>query len=376
MIIGVPKEIKIEEHRVGLTPNSVLKLTQLGHELIIERNAGLDVGFTDEDYQKVGAMIVDSAAEVFARAEMIVKVKEPQASECEMLQPNQILFTYLHLAADPKQTAGLVKSGCIAIAYETVTDDKGQLPLLAPMSAIAGRLAVQAGAHFLTHPQGGCGLLLGGIPGVYPGRVAVIGGGVVGTHAMQMAIGKQAQVTLLDISEKRLAELKREFGDKLEVQLSTKKTLTDTIAAADLVVGAVLIPGKSAPKLVTREMIAKMRPGSVVVDVAIDQGGCFASSHATTHADPIYKIDGVTHYCVANMPGAVPRTATLALNNVTLPYVIKLAEQGAHQAMQTDKHLLAGLNVCHGEVTYEAVAKDLGYTYRPALDALEEFECC
>lgn len=359
MLIGVPKEIKTLEYRVGLVPSSVKELIHHGHKVIVETKAGLGIGFDDKDYREAGAQIAKNAAEVFTKAEMIVKVKEPQAKECKMLRKGQLLFTYLHLAPDPEQTEGLIKSGCTAIAYETVTDAKGGLPLLAPMSEVAGRMSVQVGAHYLEKQPGGKGILLGGVPGVPPASVVVIGGGVSGTHAIRMAMGMEASVTVVDKSLNRLRELDQQFGAKLNTIYSTVDAIENYVANADLVIGAVLVPGAAAPKLVTRKMIKKMRPGSVVVDIAIDQGGCFETSHATTHADPVYLVDNVIHYCVANMPGAVPRTSTFALNNATLPFAIALANKGYKKACGDDPHLLNGLNVHDGKLTYKAVAQAL-----------------
>jgi alanine dehydrogenase len=369
--IGVPREIKNHEYRVGLTPASVRELCARGHEVLVETNAGLGIGMTDEDYKRVGALIVAEACEVFARTEMVVKVKEPQPDECRSLREGQLLFTYLHLAPDPEQVQLLVESGVTAIAYETVTDSRGGLPLLTPMSEVAGRMAVQAGAHCLEKEAGGAGMLLGGVPGVASATVVVIGGGVVGTNAIRMAMGMEADVTVLDRSLKRLQELDFQFGGRLNTIYSTVDSLERYVTGADLVIGAVLIPGASAPKLVTREMIAAMRPGSVVVDVAIDQGGCFETSHPTTHSEPTYMVDEVVHYCVANMPGAVPRTSTFALNNATLPFVIALAERGVRGALSEDRNLLAGLNVHRGQVTCSAVADALGYEYITAAEALK-----
>ena len=363
MIIGVPKEVKTEEYRVGLTPFSVHELVVNGHSVIVEKDAGLGINFTDADYQAVGAEVVDSAEAVFAAAEMIIKVKEPQPSEYGLIREGQILFTYLHLAPDPKQAEALMASGCIAIAYETVTAQNGSLPLLSPMSQVAGRLSVQAGSTCLTKPNGGCGVLLGGVPGVYPGKVVVIGGGVVGTNAVRMAMGKEARVTVLDRSLDRLQELDYQYGGRLNTAYSTTASIEEYVTAADLVIGAVLVPGKAAPKLVTREMVKKMKPGSVLVDVAIDQGGCFETSRATTHTDPTYVVDDVVHYCVANMPGAVPRTSTLALNNATLPFVMALASRGYKKALLNDLHLRNGLNVACGHITHAGVAADLGHAY-------------
>ncbi|TVQ45004.1 MAG: alanine dehydrogenase [Gammaproteobacteria bacterium] len=370
MKIGVPREIKNHEYRVGLIPASVRELCERGHEVLIETGAGLGIGMRDEDYQRAGAGIAADAAEVFARAELVVKVKEPQPDECRQLREGQVLFTYLHLAPDPEQTRLLVESGVTAIAYETVTGPGGSLPLLAPMSEVAGRMAVQAGAHCLEKEAGGAGVLLGGVPGVAAARVVVIGGGVVGTNAIRMAMGMEANVTVLDRSLKRLQELDFQFGGRLNTIYSTVDSLERYVTGADLVIGAVLIPGASAPKLVTREMIAAMRPGSVVVDVAIDQGGCFETSRPTTHSDPTYLVDEVVHYCVANMPGAVPRTSTFALNNATLPFVLALAERGVRGALTHDPNLLAGLNIHRGRVTCSAVAEALGYEYQSPSRAL------
>lgn len=360
MLIGVPKEIKNHEYRVGLTPSSAQELLDRGHKVIVETNAGKDVGFYDDDYKAIGAEIVNNARSVYEQAEMIIKVKEPQPNECEMLSHDQLLFTYLHLAPDPKQTDLLLKSGCVAIAYETITDDFGGLPLLAPMSEVAGRMAVQAGAHCLEKAQGGSGMLLGGIPGVPASRVIVLGGGVVGTNAIRVAIGMEANVTVIDKSIKRLRELDFQFGPKLNTVYATKHNIEYYVSKADLVIGAVLVPGAAAPMLVTKEMLATMKKGSVLVDVAIDQGGCFETSRVTTHSEPTYIVDGIVHYCVANMPGACARTATIGLNNATLLYAIQLADKGYKQALLDNKHLLAGLNVMHGKITYKAVSDHLG----------------
>lgn len=370
MIIGVPKEIKIHEYRVGLTPGSVKELVRAGHTILIETNAGRDIGFTDEIYQTAGAQVLATAAQVFERADIIVKVKEPQPQECAMLKEGQILFTYLHLAADPEQAKGLVDSKCIAIAYETVTNGRGHLPLLTPMSEVAGRMSIQVGATCLEKYAGGSGVLLGGVPGVEPSHVVVIGGGVVGTAAARMAMGLGAKVTVIDLSHHRLQELDMLYGTKLNKIYSTYDNIEHYVANADLVIGAVLVPGAAAPKLVTRSMIEKMRPGSVVVDVAIDQGGCFETSKPTTHAAPTYKINEVIHYCVTNMPGAVARTSAVALNNATLPYVLALATKGPQKALQEDVNFLNGLNVCNGHITHAAVAQDLGYAYVPPQEAL------
>jgi alanine dehydrogenase len=370
MLIGVPKEIKNHEYRVGLTPASANELIHHGHQVMVQTQAGMGIGMDDAAYQAVGAEIVTTAEAIFERAEMIIKVKEPQPNECRMLREGQLLFTYLHLAPDPTQTELLVASGVTAIAYETVTDKRGGLPLLVPMSEVAGRMSIQAGAMCLEKSHGGAGLLLGGVPGVAPANVVVIGGGVVGTNAIRMAMGLEAHVTVLDRSIERLADLDLQFGGRLNTIYSTKEALEEYVLNADLVVGAVLVPGAAAPKLVTREMLGRMKPGSVLVDVAIDQGGCFETSHATTHADPTYIIDNIVHYCVANMPGAVARTSTFALNNATLPFALALANKGYPKALADDPGLLAGLNVHKGRVTYEAVAHDLGYDYLSATEAL------
>ena len=370
MLIGVPKEIKTHEYRVGLTPESVRELVEHGHQVVVQSNAGLEIGMFDEHYTQAGAQIVETAEAVFAQADMIVNVKDPQPAECKMLRPDQILFTYLHLAPDPEQAQALVRSGCIAIAYETVTDSRGGLPLLAPMSEVAGRMSVQAGAHALEMEQGGRGMLLGGVPGVPAANVVIIGGGVVGTNAARMAMGLEARVIVLDRSARRLQELDFQFGSKLSTVFSTRESLERHVLEADLVVGAVLVPGAAAPKLVTRAMVGQMKRGSVLVDVAIDQGGCFETSRATTHDAPTYVVDGTVHYCVANMPGAVARTSTQALNNVTLPFAMAIADKGWRQALQDDPHLLGGLNVCRGHLTYEAVAQALNETFTPAAKAL------
>jgi alanine dehydrogenase len=370
MHVGVPKEVKIEEYRVGLTPNNVRELADLGHQVSVQSMAGDAIGFTDELYREAGATILDSADEVYAAAEMIVKVKEPQITEYPLIRPGQILFTYLHLAPDLAQTEALLAADCIAIAYETVTDRQGRLPLLAPMSQVAGRLSIQAGARCLEKPQGGAGLLLGGVPGVYPGKVVVIGGGVVGTNAIRMAMGKEAMVTVLDKSLPRLQELDSQFGGRLNTLYANQANIDDYVMDADLVVGAVLIPGGSAPRLVRKELLSEMRPGSVLVDVAIDQGGCFETSRPTSHQQPTYVEDGVVHYCVTNMPGAVPRTSTLALNNATMPFVIALCNKGVQQALKEDAHLLAGLNVCRGQLTHKLVAKAQGRDFVAAASVL------
>jgi alanine dehydrogenase len=363
MIVGVPKEIKNHEYRVGMTPSSVRELTSRGHQVLVQKNAGAEIGLTDDQYTAVGAELVDTAQEIFARAEMIVKVKEPQPVECAMLRPGQILYTYLHLAPDPEQTAALVKSGAICIAYETITGANGGLPLLAPMSEVAGRMSIQAGAAHLEKSKGGMGLLLGGVPGVAPAHIVIIGAGVVGTNAMQMAVGTGARVTVLDKSIDRLRQLDLVYGNRISTVYSNAQSIEEAVLSADLVIGGVLVPGAAAPKLVTRDLISRMKKGAVVVDVAIDQGGCFETSHATTHAEPTYVVDGVIHYCVANMPGAVARTSTFALNNATVGHAVALASKGWKQALRDDVHLRHGLNVCEGKVTYEAVARDLGYDY-------------
>ncbi|MDB4222954.1 alanine dehydrogenase [Granulosicoccus sp.] len=370
MLIGVPKEIKNHEYRVGLVPASARELINHGHEVIVESNCGAGIGFENEDYIAAGARISDVAAEIFAAAEMIIKVKEPQPNECKMLRAGQILYTYLHLAPDPDQTAALIKSGATCIAYETVTDSNGGLPLLAPMSEVAGRLAPQAGAHVLEKAQGGRGVLLGGVPGVEPAKVTVIGGGIVGHNAASLAVGMGADVTILDRSIERLRWLDNHYQGRVKCVYSTVAAIEEHALASDMVIGAVLVPGAAAPKLLTRDMISRMKQGSVVVDVAIDQGGCFETSKATTHADPTYVVDGVVHYCVANMPGAVARTSTMALNNVTLPYAVALANKGAKQALLDDKHLANGLNVHQGKVTYKAVSDALGYDFVPISEAL------
>ena len=374
MLVGVPKEIKNHEYRVGLTPAAVKEFVTHGHKVLVETQAGAAIGFTDELYVAAGASIATTASQVFAEAEMIVKVKEPQPDECKMLRKGQTLYTYLHLAPDPVQTELLIESGATCIAYETVTDDRGGLPLLAPMSEVAGRMSVQAGAHYLEKAHGGSGTLLGGVPGVAPGKVLVVGGGVVGINAAKMALGLGADVTILDRSLPRLRQLDDIFNGQVKTVYSTVDAIEHYSSKADLVVGAVLIPGAAAPKLINEDHIKAMKPGSVVVDVAIDQGGCFATSKATTHQDPVYVIDDVVHYCVANMPGGVARTSTMALNNATLPFGLALANKGPKQAMLEDKHLLNGLNVHEGKVTYKAVVdalgEDLGLTYTPAEEAL------
>jgi alanine dehydrogenase len=370
MKIGVPKEIKNLEFRVGMTPAGVNEVIHDGHEVIVQTDAGAGIGVTDADYEAVGATVVGTAEEVFEQAEMIVKVKEPQLNECEMLSPGQVLFTYLHLAPDPDQTAALVKSGATAIAYETVTAADGSLPLLTPMSEVAGRLSIQAGAFALQKANGGCGKLLGGVPGVQPANVLVIGGGVSGANAADMAVGLGANVTVVDRSLPRLRELDDIWGGRVHTVYSTKHAIEELALQADLIVGAVLIAGAAAPKLVSAETVKNMAAGSVMVDISIDQGGCFETSRPTTHAEPTYVVDDVVHYCVTNMPGAVPRTSTFALTNATLPFVKSLANNGWVEALRRDPHLANGLNVHAGHVNHEAVARDLGYEYLSAAEAL------
>ncbi|KZY58196.1 alanine dehydrogenase [Erythrobacter sp. HI0063] len=370
MRVGCPKEIKNHEYRVGLTPESAYELTSQGNEVWIESGAGLGIDATDEQYMAAGAKIVDGPDPIFAECEMVVKVKEPQAEERKKLRQGQILYTYLHLAPDPDQTRDLLDSGVTAIAYETVTGPRGQLPLLKPMSQVAGRMSVQAGAAALEKAHGGRGVLLGGVPGVMPGKVVVIGGGVVGFNAAQMAVGLGANVTILDRDPEVLEKVGTHFEARASTRFSNAANLLDAVSSADLVIGAVLIPGAAAPKLVTRNMLKRMQKGSVLVDVAIDQGGCFETSRATTHADPTYVVDDVVHYCVANMPGAVARTSTYALNNVTLPHALKIAKLGWKEALKADPHLAEGLNVHEGKVTYEAVATELGHEYRSAAEVL------
>ncbi|MBK7615398.1 MAG: alanine dehydrogenase [Burkholderiales bacterium] len=363
MRIGCPKEIKNHEYRVGLTPASVREFVSRGHEVLVQSGAGAGVGMDDPHYATAGATLVKDAAEIFAKADMIVKVKEPQPQECAMLREGQILYTYLHLAPDPAQTAALVKSGAICVAYETITGPGGGLPLLAPMSEVAGRMSIQAGAAHLERSKGGMGVLLGGVPGVEPAHVLIIGAGVVGTHALQMAVGMGARVTVIDKNVDRLRQLDLVFGNRIKTLFSSAQALEEKVLESDLVIGGVLVPGAAAPKLVTRSMIRCMKKGAVVVDVAIDQGGCFETSHATTHAEPTYVVDDVVHYCVANMPGAVARTSTFALNNATIGHGLALATKGWKEAMKDDPHLKAGLNVAEGQVTYQAVASDLDYVY-------------
>jgi len=370
MKIGVPKEIKSQEHRIGLTPDSVKILTSNGNEVLVENNGGFEAGFDNNQYEKVGAKIVDKAEDIFNDAEIIVKVKEPLANEVKMIKENQIVFTYLHLAAAKELTQGLINSKSVCIAYETVTDNNGRLPLLAPMSAVAGRMSVQAGAHCLEKNQKGRGLLLGGAPGVQPGNVLILGGGVVGENAAVIATGLQAKVHIVDKSEARLKQLTEMFGDKIIPQHSDKIDLEKLISECDLLVGGVLIPGAEAPKLVTKKMLKKMKRGSVIVDVAIDQGGCVETSKPTTHAEPTYIVDDIVHYCVANMPGGVPRTSTLALNKATLPFLSKIAKDGYKKALKDDPNFLAGLNVYKGSVTYKAVADAFGHNFVSPNDAI------
>ena len=370
MKIGVPKEIKAQESRIGLTPQSVKELTSNGHEVLIEINGGFEAGFDDDQYLNAGAKIVNKAEDIFNDAEIIVKVKEPLLNEVEMIRENQIVFTYLHLAAAKELTQGLINSKGICIAYETVTDQHGRLPLLAPMSAVAGRMSVQAGAHCLEKNQKGRGLLLGGAPGVESGTVVILGGGVVGENAAIIATGMQAKVHIVDKSEKRLKELIQKFGDKIIPQQSDNTDFKKLVSNADLLVGGVLIPGAEAPKLVTKDMLKLMKRGSVIVDVAIDQGGCVETSKPTTHANPTYIVDDIVHYCVANMPGGVPRTSTLALNKVTLPFLKKLAKEGYQKALKDDPNFLAGLNVCKGNVTHKAVANTFGHKFLSPTEAL------
>ncbi|WP_374610083.1 alanine dehydrogenase [Thermomonas sp.] len=370
MRVGVPKEIKNHEYRVGLVPSSVLELVHHGHEVLVQKGAGLGAGLTDDDYIAAGATIIETADEIFASADMIVKVKEPQADERKKLRPGQILFTYLHLAPDAPQTRDLIESGAVCIAYETVTAANGSLPLLTPMSEVAGRLAPQVGAHALEKAQGGRGVLLGGVPGVPAAEVVILGGGVSGTHAATIAVGMGAQVTVVDRSADALKRLASQFGTSISTVFSTRSAIEELVRRADLLIGTVLVPGAAAPKLVTRDMLKTMKPGSVIVDVAIDQGGCVETSHATTHADPTYVVDGVVHYCVANMPGAVARTSTFALNSVTLPFTLALADKGWRKALEQDPHLREGLNVCEGKLTCEPVAEAHGLAYTSAESVL------
>jgi alanine dehydrogenase len=360
MLVGVPKEIKNHEYRVGLTPSSVADLVAAGHDVLVETQAGSGIDFTDQNYLDVGARILPNADAVFEQAQMIAKVKEPQPAEIARLKPHHLLFTYLHLAADKPQAEGLMRSGATCIAYETVTSARGGLPLLKPMSEVAGRMSVQVGAHYLEKEQGGRGVLLGGVPGVAPAKVAILGGGIAGVNAAQMAVGMRADVTIYDINDDRLAELDMFFSSQIKTAKATSAAIKAAVRSAHLVIGAVLIPGAAAPKLVTREMLKTMKRGSVLVDIAIDQGGCFETSRPTTHDNPVFEVDGITHYCVANMPGAVARTSAFALNNATLPFVLALANLGADAAMAVDPHLAAGLNVAGGQIRHRAVADALG----------------
>jgi alanine dehydrogenase len=370
MHIGLPKEIKNHEYRVGLTPAGVRELVSHGHEVVVQTAAGAEIGLSDDAYKAAGAVVVNTAQEIFARAEMVIKVKEPQPAECAMLRAGQILYTYLHLAPDPEQTRALIDSKAVCIAYETITGPGGGLPLLAPMSEVAGRMSIQAGAAHLEKSKGGMALLLGGVPGVAPAHVVIIGAGVVGTNALQIAVGMGARVTIIDKNLERLRALDLIYGNRVTTLCSNAQTIEDSALAADLLIGGVLIPGAAAPKLVTREMISHMKPGAVVVDVAIDQGGCFATSRPTTHTDPTFVVDNVVHYCVANMPGAVARTSTFALTNATIGHALAIADKGWRRALSQDPHLRAGLNVCEGQVTYKAVARALGHNYVPAESVL------
>jgi len=370
MKIGVPREIKPQENRIGLTPESVKTLTSQGHEVLVENDGGFEAGFDNDQYKSSGAIIIDKAEDIFNDAEIIVKVKEPLSNEVKMIRENQIIFTYLHLAAAKDLTQGLINSKSICIAYETVTDNNGRLPLLAPMSAVAGRMSVQAGAHCLEKNQKGRGVLLGGAPGGEPAEVVILGGGVVGENAAIIATGMKAKVHIVDKSEARLKQLTEIFGDKINPQLSDKVDLDKLVSNCDLLVGGVLIPGAEAPKLVTKKMIKNMKRGSVIVDVAIDQGGCVETSKPTTHAEPTFIVDDVVHYCVANMPGGVPRTSTIALNNATLPFLIKLANDGYNKTLKNDSNFLAGLNVHKGQITYKAVAEAFGHIYHDAKELL------
>jgi alanine dehydrogenase len=370
MLIGVPKEVKVHEYRVGMTPGAVREAVAHGHQVLVETGAAARQGFADADYKRAGALMASSAAEIFAKAELIVKVKEPQPDECRQLREGQTLFTYLHLAPDPEQARALAKSGVTAIAYETVTSPRGGLPLLAPMSEVAGRMAVQAGAHCLEMEQGGRGVLLGGVAGVPAARVTVLGGGVSGVNALRMAIGLEARVTVIDVDVARLYAIDQQFGAAVDTAFSTRAAIEEHVLASDLVIGAVLVPGAAAPKLITREMVRAMPRGAVIVDIAIDQGGCAETSRPTTHAAPTYVEEGVVHYCVTNMPGAVARTSTFALNNATLPFILALANKGARRALADDAHLRAGLNVHRGRVTHAAVAEATGLTFTEATAAL------
>ncbi|MGB8435037.1 MAG: alanine dehydrogenase [Burkholderiales bacterium] len=370
MKVGIPKEIKSQEYRVGLVPHGVRELVAHGHEVLVERNAGVGIGADDESYFAAGARVVDRADEVFAEADLIVKVKEPQAVERKRLRPGQVLFTYLHLAADPVQARDLIASDCVAIAYETVTSPHGGLPLLTPMSEVAGRMAIQVGAHYLERPHGGPGILLAGVPGVAPAKVTILGAGVVGSNAAQIAVGMGAEVVCLDPHAEPLRRLASQLGGRVTTVASNSETVMQHVLSADVIVGAVLIVGARAAHLVTREMLGRMRPGAVLVDVAIDQGGCFETSRPTTHADPVYRVDGITHYCVANMPGAVPRTSTYALGNATLQYILEIANLGWRAALENDAHLRNGLNVCRGKVTHVAVAAALGVPFVDPAEAI------
>ena len=370
MLIGVPKEVKSHEYRVGLVPGSVREAVHHGHQVLVESGAGLGIGFDDQAYERAGARIAPDAAAVFAAAEMIVKVKEPQPEEIARLRQGQVLFTYLHLAADRRQTEGLMKSGATGIAYETVTNARGGLPLLAPMSEVAGRMSIQVGAHCLEKEQGGPGILMGGVPGVAAAKVVILGGGVAGTNAARVAMGMEAYVAVIDRSLPRLYELDMQFGSQLHTLYATMENIEHEVLSADLVIGAVLVPGGAAPKLVSRDLVRSMKRGAVMVDIAIDQGGCFETSRPTTHAKPTYVEEGVIHYCVTNMPGAVARTSTFALNNATLPFVLDLADKGWRRALADDPHLRAGLNIHAGRVTHEAVARDLGLAFMPPGEVL------
>jgi len=366
MLIGCPKEIKTKEFRVGLTPTSVREYVRHGHQVIVETNAGAGIQASDDDYIRAGASIAPSAKDVFAKADMIVKVKEPQPVETAMLRPGQILFTYLHLAADPEQAKGLIKSGAVAIAYETVTSDRGGLPLLAPMSEVAGRMGAHISAYHLHAPMGGSGILIGGVPGVKAAEVVVLGGGVAGTHAAKMAAGMEARVTILEKSLDRIRQLQDLFGNRANIIYSTQDSVEEYVTRADVVIGAVLIPGALAPKLITRDLLKKMRPKSVIVDIAIDQGGCAETSRPTTHDNPTFEVEGIVHYCVANMPGAVPRTSAHALNNAVLPYGLEIADKGWSKALSDNKHLRNGLTVCKSKITHAEVARDLKLDYAKA----------
>lgn len=372
MRIGVPKEIKNQEYRVGLTPSSVRELVVHGHEVWVETAAGNGIGISDQDYQLAGAVIIEAPAQIYGHCDMIVKVKEPQPQESQLLRPGQILFAFLHLAPEPKLADTLIHSGCSAIGCETVTDDQGGLPLLAPMSEVAGRMCIQAGAHTLEKPQGGRGIILGGVAGVAPAKVVILGGGVVGSNALRVAIGMEAQVTVFDKSLNRLRRLDFQYGAALQTMYATQDAIDQYVREADLVIGAVLIPGGAAPKLVSRAMLSQMQPGAVLVDVSIDQGGCFETSMPTTHSQPTYVIDGVVHYCVTNMPGGAPRTSTFALNNATLPFVLDLANKGLYRALMEDSHLRDGLNVYKGKITHSAVAAALGLKYYTPMELLSQ----